>query len=265
MVRLITALVALAMAAGLPLVPSSANPGGGSGDPEGPDSASAVVASTVIGKSVRGRPIKAWHLGHQGEQNDESVPTVVLIGAMHGNEAAPSQILTALRKGAPIHLVDLWVVPFYNPDGVGAGTRRNARGVDLNRNYPYQWVDLDGNYESGAKPASEPETRAMMRFLRRVRPDWILSFHQPLNGVDTDTKDPAFARRVADHLNLPRKSFNCGGVCHGTMTGWFNNNFRGTALTVEYGAHPGRRLMREVAPDQVMAIFDAVRSTTPPE
>ena len=34
---------------------------------------------------------------------------------------------------------------------------------------------------------------------------------------------------------------DCGGVCHGTMTGWFNNRFRGAALTVEYGAHPARR------------------------
>jgi protein MpaA len=259
--RLVTALVAWATAAALSVAPSVASPGGGGGDV----GASAVVASKVIGKSVRGRPIRAWHLGHQGEQNDASVPTVVLIATMHGNEGAPRQILSALRDGPPIHLVDLWVVPVYNPDGLAAGSRRNARGVDLNRNYPYHWVDLDGNYESGARPASEPETRAMMRFLRQVRPDWILSFHQPLLGVDTDTKDPAFARRVADHLNLPRKSLTCGGVCHGTMTGWFNHSFKGTALTVEYGAHPGRRLMREVAPDQVMAIFDAVRSTTPPE
>jgi protein MpaA len=260
--RILTALVALAMAAALPLVPSTASPGGSAapGDPEG---STTIVATRVLGRSAHGRPIRAWRLGHRGEQNAASVPTVVLIATMHGNEGAPRQILTALRDGPPIHQVDLWVVPVYNPDGLAADSRRNARGVDLNRNYPFHWVDLDGNYESGARPASEPETRAMMRFLRAVRPDWILSFHQPLRGVDTDVKDPAFARRVAHHLNLPRKSLTCGGVCHGTMTGWFNHHFAGTALTVEYGAHPGRHLMRAVAPDQVMAIFDAVRSTTP--
>lgn len=99
----------------------------------------------------------------------------------------------------------------------------------------------------------------MMRFLREVRPARILSFHQPLNGVDTDTKRPAFARRVADKLNLPRRSLTCGGVCHGTMTGWYNNKFAGAALTVEYGARPPRRLMRRVAPDQVLSIFNAYR------
>ena len=154
----------------------------------------------------------------------------------------------------------MWVVPVYNPDGLARNSRRNAHGVDLNRNYPYDWVDLDGNYESGPKPASEPETRAMMRFLRKIRPDYILSFHQPLNGVDINVERPKFARKVARHLHLPTTNLDCGGVCHGTMTGWFNHHFTGFALTVEYGATPGRARMRKVAPPQVLAIFDAFRA-----
>jgi predicted deacylase len=213
----------------------------------------AVIGKRVIGHSVRGRTITAWHLGEPGK------PKVLLISTMHGNENAPSQILRSLRDRRPIRGVDLWVVPTYNPDGLARGTRKNAHGVDLNRNYPFRWADLDGDYESGAGPGSEPETRAMMRFLRDIRPRWILSFHQPLYGVDTDTKSQRFARRVARHLDLPRKSFTCGGVCHGTMTGWFNSHFGGTALTVEYGAHPSRRLMRERAPRQVLSIWGARR------
>jgi len=213
-----------------------------------------VIEMTVLGRSVRGRPIRAWHLDHGGKRKG---PTVVLIAAMHGNEGAPRQILRSLRGGGLIHGVDLWVVPVYNPDGLAAGHRRNARGVDLNRNYPYHWVDLDGNYESGRRPASEPETRAMMRFLRKVRPDYVLSFHQPLHGVDTDNKRPGFSRRVARSLHLPAKRLDCGGVCHGTMTGWFNHHFKGFALTVEYGARPPKRLMRVTAPRQVLRIFRA--------
>ncbi len=120
-------------------------------------------------------------------------------------------------------------------------------------------MPLDGRYESGRRPASEPETRAMMTFLRRVDPDWILSFHQPLNGVDTDSKDPAFARKVARILELPTTRLDCGGACHGTLTSWFNARFDGVALTVEYDASPSRRRMRGVAPDQVLRIFGAVR------
>lgn len=216
----------------------------------------AVVGERVIGHSVRGRPITAWHLGEPGRPG---AARVLLIAGMHGNEGAPRGILEALRDGPVLQGVDLWVVPAYNPDGLAAHTRRNAHGVDLNRNYPYAWTDLDGSYESGPGPASEPETRAMMRFLRRIRPHYILSFHQPLNSVDTDTKDERFARRVARYLHLPRSSLTCGGVCHGTMTGWYNHHFRGTALTVEYGAHPGRVRMRRTAPTQVLGIFGAWR------
>ena len=218
-----------------------------------------VLETRALGKSVRGRPITAWHLDSRPIDGRRG-PTVVLIATMHGNEGAPRQILQTLRGARVIHGVDLWVVPVYNPDGFAAHHRRNAHGVDLNRNYPYHWTDLDGNYESGAHPASEPETRAMMGFLRDVDPAYVLSFHQPLNGVDTDNKRPGFSRHVARTLRLPSTTLDCGGVCHGTMTGWFNHNFKGFALTVEYGAHPPRRLMQDVAPRQVLKIFDAFGS-----
>jgi murein peptide amidase A len=178
---------------------------------------------------------------------------------MHGDEPAPRLILDSLRTGPPITGLNLWVVPVYNPDGLARHTRKNAHGVDLNRNYPYRWVNLNGSYESGPRPASEPETRAMMRFLADVRPSRILSFHQPLHGVDTDTKLPAFARRVARRLDLPVKTFDCGGVCHGTMTMWYNHRFPGAAVTVEYGPHPPRHRMRVVAPRQVLSIWGARR------
>ena len=215
-----------------------------------------VLETRVLGKSARGRPINAWHLDNR-PVDGRNGPTVVLIATMHGNEGAPRKILAALRGANAIHGVDLWLVPVYNPDGLAAHHRRNAHGVDLNRNYPYHWVDLDGNYESGSHPASEPETKAMMRFLSDVRPDYVLSFHQPLNGVDIDNKRPGFSRRVAHTLGLPATTLDCGGVCHGTMTGWFNHHFKGFALTVEYGARPPARLMNRTAPRQVLRIFDA--------
>lgn len=216
-----------------------------------------VLERVVIGKSHRGRPITAWHLDHRPIEGRRKVPTVVLIATMHGNEPATREILHTLRRAKAIKGVDVWVVPTYNPDGYAMRSRRNGRGVDLNRNYPYHWADLDGPYESGRRPASEPETRAMMRFLTRVDPDYVLSFHQPLHGVDVDNKRPGFSRKVARTLKLPMTRLDCGGVCHGTMTGWFNHNFDGFALTVEYGARPPKRLMRVDAPRQVLRIFDA--------
>ena len=212
----------------------------------------AYYERVVIGQSVQGRDIVAYHLG---EPARPGVPTVVLMSTMHGDEQQTRHILFGLKDGRPVVGVDLWIVPTYNPDGLAAGARKNAHSVDLNRNFPYKWKDLDGSYESGSKPASEPETKAMMRFLRSVRPDYILSFHQPLRGVDTDTKSPRFARRVADRLHLPAKTLDCGSVCHGTMTMWFNHRFRGVALTVEYGAHPRKAHLRRAVPKQVLSIF----------
>jgi len=124
----------------------------------------AVLSQRVIGRTVKHRPIRAYELGERGK------PEVLLISTMHGNEKATRQILWSLRDGKAIRGVHLWVVPTYNPDGVARKTRKNARGVDLNRNYPYKWTDLDGSYESGPRPRSEPATRAMMRFLRKIEP-----------------------------------------------------------------------------------------------
>ena len=87
----------------------------------------------------------------------------------------------------------------------------------------------------------------------------MLSFHQPLNGVDTDTKDPRFARRLARALRLPTTTLDCGGLCHGTMTSWYNARFAGAALTIEYGARPPRHRMVVEAPRQLLGVLGARR------
>ncbi len=237
------------VATGLALPPQASALG------DAPGRRPAVVEARTIGHSVKGRPIRAWRLGEPGKRR------IVLISTMHGNEPHTRRILSTLRDGRAIRGVDLWVIPTYNPDGLARGTRRNAHGVDLNRNFPYSWVDLDGNYESGPRPASEPETRAVMDFLKDIDPFRVISFHQPLHGVDTDTKDPRFARRLARGLRLPQTSLNCGGLCHGTMTGWFNHRFRGAALTVEYAARPPRRRMVVEAPRQLLGVLGAHRTS----
>jgi Zinc carboxypeptidase len=82
----------------------------------------AVIGRRVIGHSVRGRPITAWHVGEPGRRK------VVLIAVMHGNEPAARRILTDLRDGPPVHDLNLWVVPVYNPDGLAAVPARTPTG-----------------------------------------------------------------------------------------------------------------------------------------
>lgn len=208
----------------------------------------AVNERRVIGTSVKGRDIVAYRVG-----NPAAKVTAVAMAVMHGDEAAPRKILRSIVEGRKVKGIDLWVIPTMNPDGLARGTRKNARGVDLNRNFPYRWADLDGSYESGAEAASEPETRAVMRFFRDIRPRYVVSYHQPLHGVDVSTKSTRrFAIRLARGLDLPRKRLVCGGVCHGTFTQWYNHRIDKRAVTVEYGSRPSRHRMRVVAPRQLV-------------
>ena len=223
-----TALVLLAPTAPTPAVAAP-----------GIEPAKTVIGSRTLGRSVQGRPIRAYRLGEE-----KAGTRAVVLGSMHGNEKAGMAVVDSLRKGNPVHDIDLWVVPTINPDGVAADDRHNARGVDLNRNFPHQWAPLTGNYYSGPKPLSEPESRAFARFLNQVKPQFVVSFHQPLYGVGRSGKGKALQRRLSRGLGLPIRAFNCTGKCHGSMTSWFNHKHRGAAITVEFGSSPGQPYLR---------------------
>ena len=84
-----------------------------------------------------------------------------MVGDIHGDEAAGMRIDPAADRGrARRRGPTSSSSPTINPDGVAAGTRGNAHGVDLNRNFPYRWRPLGGGEYSGTGPLSEPETRA---------------------------------------------------------------------------------------------------------
>lgn len=205
----------------------------------GVSDAPTVLSSRVIGRSVQGRAIRAYRLG------DPTAPRkAVVLGSIHGDEPAGIRVTEGLRRGAPVHEVDLWVIPTVNPDGVARNRRQNARGVDLNRNFPYNWGPLTGKYYSGPRPLSEPESRALRSFLAQVKPRFVVSFHQPLRGIGSDRKDKAFQRRLSRGLDLPIRAFDCSGRCYGTMTSWYNHTHRGTAITVEFGYRPGTAWLR---------------------
>ena len=247
--KLSGALVVLGLWVAALVVPAQADAASGS------DARPAVLEMRVIGHSVKGRRIKAWHLG------DPTSPVkAVFLATMHGNEAGPAKILLNLRDGAPISGADIWVVPYVNPDGFKRHTRKNARGVDLNRNFPVRWIRQYGDYNSGPRPRSEPETRAIMRFLRDIRPAYVVSFHQPLRGVDDSyRKTRALALRLSASLELPLKRFTCNHGCHGTMTQWFNKRLSGAAITVEYGHRMTWRQKNVTGPTGLLAAVGARR------
>lgn len=202
----------------------------------------AVKEVRTIGETVKGRAIKAFRLGDRNASR-----TVVLLGVMHGSERDPARTLRTIRDSRrQITGVNLWVIPVLNLDGAAAQRRSNAHGVDLNRNFPDRWSrSVTG---AGPRASSEPETRAVMKFLNQVDPDVVVSLHQPFGVVDTSvSKGPGLARALSDALNLPRKNVDCGGPCHGTLTGWFNDNHDGEAITVEFTANPSTNYLKHTA------------------
>lgn len=236
------------------LVPLESHPAAAAGSGTAGDG-NRILAVRVIGYSVKGRPIRAYRIG------ERSAPIkAVFIAAMHGNEAGPMRILSNLRDGGPIAGADIWVILTMNPDGVARHNRYNAHGVDLNRNFPTHWVRMTGPYNSGPRPASEPETRSVMRFLGKIRPRFVVSFHQPLYGVDTSyRKTHNLAIRLSEGLHLPRKVFNCTYGCTGTMTEWFNRHQTGAAITVEYGYTVSDRQANVTGPAGLLAAVFARR------
>jgi protein MpaA len=128
----------------------------------------------------------------------------------------------------------LWIVPTLNPDGVAADTRGNAHGVDLNRNFGFRWRHLGGLEYSGARPFSEPESRAARRLVRQLRPDVTIWFHQPFGLVDRSGGSLPIERRYAELVGLPLVGLR---RYPGSATGWQNHAFgSGTAFVVELPA-----------------------------
>lgn len=213
--------------------------------PAAPAAGAEVHRETVrLGTSVQGRAIVAVH-----RWTDGATQPVLVIGSMHGDERAGMRVVRRLRAVALPAGVDLWTIRTMNPDGTAADRRTNAHGVDLNRNFPRYWLRSGAGTAtwSGPTAASEPETRAMMRFLRTLRPRTVLSFHQPLHAVDSyRAKSMTLVHRLSRATGLPLKSLDCGGGCHGTLTDWHNTTLPGRAVTVELGSTATERQVARV-------------------
>lgn len=184
----------------------------------------------VVSRSVEDRPIRLVRVG------DPAAPRKVLVvGCIHGTERAGLAVTRALLRVDPPAGVQLLVLDAINPDGCARGTRGNARGVDLNRNFPRGWRPLRGVFASGPRPSSEPETRAAQRLILRERPSVTIWYHQALNWVDLQ---PGSNRRL---MRLYARTAGMRAtrtpLLPGTVARWQNHRLPGrTAFVVELPA-----------------------------
>ncbi len=147
---------------------------------------SRTLCQTVfsIGTSVQGRAITAYGFGSGPNK-------IIFVGAMHGDEKSSAYTLNAWVDYLEANALSIpasrtiIVVPIVNPDGFAAGTRLNAHGVDLNRNFPANDWKSDVTMPDqtfhpgggGSAPLSEPESSALASYVLGQNPSLVLTYH----------------------------------------------------------------------------------------
>ncbi len=211
-----------------------------------------------IGCSILGKPIYCYRVG-RGKTN------VLYVAAHHGSEYLTAihlyDFLLRIADGETrltsevMEKCSLFVVPCLNPDGVdisisgieespiaprlramiGEGNsekwKANARGVDLNHNYPFGFSEYKkiehergivagATLYSGEYPVSEPETRALMRLVLSLDFALVLSLHSAGEEIYPGPKGECtefLAGFISDSLgykiSAPTDTALYGGLC----------------------------------------------------
>jgi murein peptide amidase A len=200
-----------------------------------------------LGKSVRGTPIMAAIYG-SGKKR------VMLFGGIHGNEVNSSVVAKALmgslgQEAAPAELTII-IVPDANPDGLFANRRINARGVDINRNFPStSWSREypDEHRFPGTEPASEPETRAIISLLEKYPPDFIITLHAALGCVNWDGPGEQLARVISGVNRYPLCPY-LGYETPGSLGTLMGADKKVPVVTIELRAGKATELVQENLP-----------------
>ncbi len=166
----------------------------------------------TIGNSVEGRPIRGLKISNNVAIDDATKGDVVFIALQHAREWIAAEMALYLAEYLVTHYstdpalqacmnnLQIWIIPVANPDGYVYTAsdpsrrfwRKNRRnngdgtfGVDINRNFSYQWglasgssgVTADETYR-GPSAFSEPEASHFRDFIQaRHNPRFLVSYH----------------------------------------------------------------------------------------
>ena len=192
----------------------------------------------VLGYSHEGRPLRVRRLGHGPRR-------VIWIGGIHGNEregaVATAELPVAFaRVPGALEQVTLTIVEDLNPDGTAGNRRGNARGVDLNRNYPAT------NYlpgpSFGSRPLDQPEARALHDLVLAERPHLVIVAHSWRGDHFINFDGPALelAELFAERSGYRVKPSDRIAPTPGSLGSWIGRTLDVPILTLEYerGADP---------------------------
>ena len=163
---------------------------------------------SLIGKSVAGNDIKAYHFGTGKKE-------IVFIGGIHGGYEWNTSLLAFemidwLKKNPSVvpDNVKITIIPVMNPDGLKKVTkttdsftasqvsqlkdvqisgRYNGNNVDLNRNFDCKWQETgtwqDKEVSGGTAVFSEPESQAIRDYVNKNKPTAIITWYSAAGGV----------------------------------------------------------------------------------
>ncbi len=191
----------------------------------------------VIGESVQGQEIWAMRITEKADTKRRgSRPAILNISAQHAREWISPEVNTRLmryylenygtdeRVTNILDTTEVWFVIVANPDGYdwtftegnrlwrknladnnGDGQITNLDGVDLNRNFSFNWgQDNEGSSDNpisqvyrGPSPLSEPETVALDSLMGQYDFSFLVNYHSAAelllygtgNQVDSPTPD----------------------------------------------------------------------------
>jgi len=190
--------------------------------------ASSRVKLQVIGYSHRRRPLLLVTVTDPDSPAAQKM-RLFIIARQHGNEPAGTTATlglvehfahapSALEQAVLKHL-EIIAVPVANPDGAVAHQRRNAAGVDLNRDW---------------QQASQPETQALQAAVYAYQPHAIMDLHELPAHSSRASYQQNFVETIGTNGQLPAPLSAYTGAISKNISLWMTRYSYGLNVFYDY-------------------------------
>lgn len=190
-------------------------------------------------------------------------PKVLILGGVHGDEWEGVVAAKALQNRfveSFTFKLQLTLVPIFNLDGVLRGKRKNANGVDLNRNLPTNdWTSevAEEKYFPGRQANSEEENKSLVNWLSINRPHLVISLHSwhPMLNINGRCEEEAKAIARLTHYEIKESIGYPTPGCLGTYCG-LERDMPTITYEIQRNLDP-----KEIIGKHVPAILEALKVT----